>query len=216
MDEALTRRVPRRVDRHCGRLKVIESLIDLNKFSLNSGSKEVYFRGNKCINIDINPQCRPDVVADARYLPFKKEIFDQVLFTDVLEHLPKNDEPKALREIYKCLCKKGELILTTPNDRLFFTSLDPARYMMGHRHYKVSCVRSLVSSCGFSPGKIFTGGLVWAFINVLWYCFVTYPVKRMFHYSPLDAPLALRSLENREYEKISKNGYTIFLKAARV
>jgi SAM-dependent methyltransferase len=200
----------------CGRLKVIESLIDLNKFSLNSGSNEVYFTGNRWINIDVNPQCRPDVVADARHLPFRKEVFEQVLFTDVMEHLPKSDEPKALQEIYKCLRKQGELILTTPNDRLFFTSLDPARYIVGHRHHKVSDVRSLVSSCGFSPAKIFTGGRGWAFLNVLWYCLVTYPVKRVFNYPLLDAPSTLRSLENKEYEKTSKNGYTIFLKAVRV
>jgi SAM-dependent methyltransferase len=199
-----------------GRLRVIESLINLSEFSLNSGSKEARFRGSKWINIDVNHQCRPDVVADARHLPFRKGIFGQIVFTDVMEHLPRNDEPKALGEIHRCLRRQGVMVLTTPNDRLFFTSLDPARYVVGHRHYRVSEVRSLVSNSGFRPTRVFTSGRIWAFINVLWYCFVTYPVKRVFDCLRLDAPSTLQSLENKEYEEANEDGYTIFLKAIRI
>lgn len=53
-----------------------------------------------------------DVYSILPYLPFKNEVFDTVLATEVLEHVP---EPSlAFNEINRVLKKKGALILTTP------------------------------------------------------------------------------------------------------
>ncbi len=47
-------------------------------------------------------------------LPFENEVFDMILFCEVLEHLP-NDPIKALLSIKRCLKRGGHLILSTPN-----------------------------------------------------------------------------------------------------
>jgi SAM-dependent methyltransferase len=199
-------------ERYC-RLKVVESLVDIDRFCLNVGSKEVHFRNS--LNLDINVRYRPHVVADTRHLPFRSRIFEQVLFTDVIEHLPEGDELTALIEIHRVLREKGELVLTTPNRRLLFMLLDPALYVFRHRHYSLTKVREMLETCGFRCIEIFTSGFIWACANVLWYVFITYPVKRMFDYSLPYVPLTLQSFEDKEYEKAGENGYTIFIKALK-
>ena len=198
---------------HCCRLKAIESLVDYNRFCLNVGSKEAHFRNS--LSLDTDPKCRPNIVADARCLPLRSEIFEQALFTDVIEHLPKGDEIKALTEVRRVLMEKGELILTTPNKRLLFTLLDPASYLSGHRHYTLTRVRKMLETCGFRCVDIFTSGFIWACTNVIWYVFVTYPIRKIFDYRLPYAPWLLQAFENKEYEKTGGSGYTIFVKALK-
>lgn len=52
------------------------------------------------------------LLADARLLPFAPDSFDQVVLTEVLEHLPKHDGLKTIHQMEK-VAKK--VILTTPN-----------------------------------------------------------------------------------------------------
>lgn len=47
-------------------------------------------------------------------LPFENDFFDLVLFTEVIEHLPKSPV-LALREICRVIKSKGFLVVTTPN-----------------------------------------------------------------------------------------------------
>lgn len=53
-----------------------------------------------------------DVRCDARMLPFETGAFDQVLCTEVLEHVP--DPDGVLAEICRVLAAGGALVLTTP------------------------------------------------------------------------------------------------------
>ncbi len=52
---------------------------------------------------------------DARNLGYKDENFEVVTCFDVIEHLPKEDAEKMIREITRVLKKDGWLCLTTPN-----------------------------------------------------------------------------------------------------
>jgi len=63
---------------------------------------------------------RPCVISDVHRLPFKKETFDTINFTDLLEHL--EDPKSALIEISQILKPGGLLIMTTPNSHA--TTLD--------------------------------------------------------------------------------------------
>ena len=193
-------------------LKVVQGLMYKGRFSLSVGSKETRLTG---INMDIDPLVNPDMVADARFLPFKDNVFQQVLFTDVIEHLPKGDEPKALQEIHRVLCNGGELILTTPYNSAFYTFLDPARYVMTHRHYKKEFIKDLLESLGFKIETMFTAGGLWACLSNLWYCFITYPLKKILNYRLLYAPLFMQVREDQEYNIIRQNGYTIFVRAGK-
>jgi SAM-dependent methyltransferase len=53
-----------------------------------------------------------DLFADAAALPFRNEVFDTVLCTEVLEHLP--DPHRCLEELSRVLRPGGKLILSTP------------------------------------------------------------------------------------------------------
>ena len=52
------------------------------------------------------------IQADAQKLPFKPEIFDIVICSEVLEHLP--DDSIALKKMAKVLKDNGTMILTIP------------------------------------------------------------------------------------------------------
>jgi len=55
---------------------------------------------------------RPDVFADAHYIPLRSESVDNVLLLDVLEHLV--DPDKCLKEIFRVLKPGGTLTIQVP------------------------------------------------------------------------------------------------------
>ena len=63
------------------------------------------------VGFDVMPGKGIDVVGDAHALPFQDEEFEQVLCTEVLEHLHTPQE--AINEMFRVLKKDGTLILTT-------------------------------------------------------------------------------------------------------
>ncbi len=68
----------------------------------------------KCLSIDINPQRKPDIVADACDLRevFETQRFDAVFLIEVLEHV--SEPQRALAELRRVLKPGGKLILSVP------------------------------------------------------------------------------------------------------
>jgi len=112
------------------------------------------------INVDLRGN--PEVLADARYLPFRERTFSTVVFADVIEHLPRDSEIKALREIWRVLADKGRLIVSTPRrDGLWgflFLMSDPAFWILGHRHYTRQRLTRLFLDSGFEIEYFTTRG----------------------------------------------------------
>ncbi len=97
-----------------------------------------------------------------------KEKFDIVTFFDVIEHIPKNSEIKALKIINNSLEKQGILLLTTPKSN-FTNFLDPAWYF-GHRHYNENEIREFLKKSGFKTKKRYSrGGFFEIFSMFLFY-----------------------------------------------
>lgn len=70
------------------------------------------------------------VLADVQMLPFKNNVFDCILATEVLEHL---DKPQYfVDEAYRVLEEDGRLIVTVPF--MFHTHADPSDYWRPTRH----------------------------------------------------------------------------------
>jgi 2-polyprenyl-3-methyl-5-hydroxy-6-metoxy-1,4-benzoquinol methylase len=92
-------------------------------------------------------------VGNALNVPFNKSTFDVVLFLDVLEHLPKNTELTALKEINRVLKSNATLILSTPNYHPLSNAMDPAFFLIGHRHYSLHSLQQMLNSTGFSIVK---------------------------------------------------------------
>lgn len=67
------------------------------------------------IRVDLNPDVEPDVVADARDLPFEDASLDAVVCLACLEHLPEAHAGEALWEFHRVLCDNGQLIVAVPD-----------------------------------------------------------------------------------------------------
>jgi SAM-dependent methyltransferase len=90
-------------------------------------------------------------------LPFRDESFDAVCLFDVIEHLPRGGEERALREIHRILETNGKLYFSTPHASPIHTLLDPV-WFLGHRHYRRTTVRRLLTSSNFAVERLFVAG----------------------------------------------------------
>src|SRR5467141_1606007 len=95
-----------------GRLEVIRRLKLRKSLSLSVGSSTTRVA---TVSIDKFIRCEPDIVADALHLPFVSGTFDEVVFTDVIEHIPRRLERSVLNEIRRVLSIGGRLLISTPN-----------------------------------------------------------------------------------------------------
>lgn len=107
------------------------------------------------------------LVGDALELPIKDKHADIATLFDVIEHVPKNTEGKALSEVNRVLKAKGLLFLSTPNSNFFMNLLDPAFYF-GHRHYKLEKLRVLLKNNGFKILKSTVKGGFWFSFYLIW------------------------------------------------
>lgn len=94
----------------------------------------------------------------AAKLPFGEKQFDTVICWETIEHLPKGDEGAMLKEIYRVLKPNGRFYLSTQNNNFWSTILDPAWWLIGHRHYSKAKIRRFVETQGFEVEKIYTKG----------------------------------------------------------
>jgi len=90
-------------------------------------------------------------------LPFRDGSFDAVSLFDVIEHLPKGTEEKALLEIWRVLEPAGKLYFSTPHASPIHAPMDPV-WSLGHRHYRRSTIRRLLHSAGFTVNRMFVAG----------------------------------------------------------
>jgi SAM-dependent methyltransferase len=140
-------------------------------------------------------------------LMFKENYFDIVVFFDVIEHIPKGTEEKAISEIKKVLKKGGVLFLSTPNKNFFSCLLDPAWYF-GHRHYKIGYLISLLKNHGFKVEKYEIKGGFAEQISMIMLYFFKYVFKRESFLKPVTD-----FFRNKEYLSKKTGFVTTFIKA---
>lgn len=107
------------------------------------------------------------LVGDALKLPVKDNLADMVTFFDVIEHVPKNTEKKALAEIKRVLKPKGLLFLSTPNSTPMMNMSDLA-YVFGHRHYRSKNLVKMLKDSGFKVLRSKIRGGYWFSIYLIW------------------------------------------------
>ncbi len=148
-----------------------------NILEIGIGNKTVsdYLKklGFETVTCDFDKSLKPDVVGNVMKLPFKKNSFDLVLCAEVLEHLPFEKFPKALREIKRV--SRHSVVITLPHfsiTNLYFAlkiipfiprkeimvKVDfPIKHVFSAEHYweigkksfSVSKVRAKIKNCGF-------------------------------------------------------------------
>lgn len=177
-------------------------------YALNLGSKETEWGD---VRVDLNERGRPTIIADSRALPLKDSTFDGCIFADVLEHIPSGHEVKVLMEIARVLRPHGWLLTTTPNDRFWFRVLDPAWWVVSHRHYSRDELLRLLRTTGFESDLVGTiGDPLYEIISLLlMYC--AYPIKRITgRYPPLPGQAEADQL------RADESGYIHFVIARHV
>jgi len=73
------------------------------------------------------------IVGDATNLPFPNKVFDKVLASEVIEHIP--DYTKAILEMIRVVKRRGSIVITTPNRHSFY-GFD--RYIIFEKFFKKS------------------------------------------------------------------------------
>jgi len=85
-------------------------------------------QGIKITTVDIDEKLRPDIVGNVLNLPFSDNLFDVILCTEVLEHLPFDKFEAALREL-KRVSRKYVIL------RLAIKLAFPIKHRFDGEHY---------------------------------------------------------------------------------
>jgi len=122
-------------------------------------------KGHDVLGIDISQKAISECLNSKKVLGLKnlrfqqidfpnnypKEKFDEVLFTEVIEHL--EDDKKALNAIYRVLRPNGLMILSTPSNKAPLYQLGLVEEFdrkVGHlRRYELNQLKNLVVDAGF-------------------------------------------------------------------
>lgn len=107
------------------------------------------------------------VVGTGLKIPFNDSFFDTIVSWEVLEHIPKNTEQKFFEECFRVLKPGGVLYLSTQFRNLFSTTLDPAWWLIGHRHYSTNSLKRFAENCGFYVNLLETHGGWWEIFHIL-------------------------------------------------
>ena len=143
-----------------GRLNVVRAFLK-GKYGVNLGSGLIRFE-NK-INVDFTKEkADPDILWDLNVFPypFKDCVFEEVVFTEVMEHLNAGTEVRALREIERMLKPGGLLVMSVPNDNFVSKLLDPVYWSKGHRHYSEKQMRELFKQTNLKIKHVFSSGTI--------------------------------------------------------
>jgi len=86
------------------------------------------------------------MVADGMHLPFKSNVFDQIICSEVLEHLI--DDRLALEEMSRVMKLSSQLILTFPHRKVYFAYDD--RFVNHLRRYELIEMTDRLKAVGLS------------------------------------------------------------------
>ena len=107
------------------------------------------------------------VVADAAALPFRDEVFDSLICSEVLEHIPDNN--LALSETYRVLqSANGNILITVPFRQRLSQVMCPYCHKLftvnGHIHsYDKEKIKQIMHEAGFNVVKILGFGSILSF-----------------------------------------------------
>ncbi len=112
-------------------------------------------------------------------LPFANNTFDAACLFDVIEHLPRGTEEKALRDVWRVLKPSGKLYFSTPHADPIHTPLDPV-WALGHRHYRRASIERLMHSVGFRVDRMFVAGGVVECLDHIRLLFYKHALRRTY------------------------------------
>lgn len=171
------------------------------KFALENGCKEITgLEYDSALLSEAKTQISDRrarfIQGSALNLPFPDETFDMVTLFDVIEHIPKNTEQKALAEIRRVLKNGGEFYLSTPNKSFIANLFDPAWYF-GHRHYSLKQLKNLCQKENIAVKNSYYGGGWWDIIYMTLLYFFKWVLRK-------EAPFKVFFDKKRDEEYLTK------------
>ena len=94
-------------------------------------------------------------------IPFADNSFDTVVSWEVIEHIPRKTEDLMFREIKRVLKPGGVFYMSTPYRSFLSTVMDPAWWLVGHRHYREKDLIEIGKNAGFSCMDSRLRGGIW-------------------------------------------------------
>ena len=148
------------------------------------------------------------VRASAINLPFEPQSFDAVSMWDVLEHLPVNSEDDCFSQVNRLISKDGLVLISVPNSHFLSRILDPAYFVIGHRHYSYFGIQKFMQKTGFEiHAAEYRGGIVEALsVILLYFC-------KLFLNIEIPFKSAIEYLRDKEYQ--NKGFETLFIEAIK-
>jgi ubiquinone/menaquinone biosynthesis C-methylase UbiE len=135
-------------------------------------------------------------VAGALKLPFPDASFDTVVSWEVIEHIPKHTENEMFAEARRVLKPGGVLFLSTPHRSVWSNTLDPAWWLIGHRHYTPRTLETIARANGFRVEECQIRGGWWTVLGAL----DMYIAKWLFRRGPFYRELFVRK-SDAEFER---------------
>jgi ubiquinone/menaquinone biosynthesis C-methylase UbiE len=106
-------------------------------------------------------------IGSALDIPYPDNYFDNIVSWEVIEHIPKNTEDKMFKEVGRVLKPGGSFYLSTPYKQVLSNILDPAWWLIGHRHYSKKQLKTYGEYVNFKIEKIKTAGGIWSLLSII-------------------------------------------------
>lgn len=149
-------------------------------------------------------------IGSAIDIPYRDSSFNTVVCWEVIEHIPKNTEMKMFKEVNRILKKGGVFYLSTPYAHPVSKSLDPAWWLIGHRHYSKKMLSAFGKKNGFKVDEVRVIGGWWRIASALNMYFSKWVLRRK--------PVFQKFFDHMDNKEIGmKNGYSnIFVRYVKL
>ena len=149
-------------------------------------------------------------VGSAINIPFNSNSFDTVVSWEVIEHIPQNTEDKMFKEVERVLKPGGTFYLSTPHKNFLSCVLDPAWWLIGHRHYSIDQLEKFGMDNDLKLVTYEIKGGIWSLIRMI----NLYIAKWIFH-RDIFFKEVFTDKTNQEYQGDKTGLFNIFVKYVR-
>ena len=151
-------------------------------------------------------------IGSAIDIPAENESLDTVVAWEVIEHIPLNTEEKMFSEVSRVLKKNGTFYLSTPYHNFISNVLDPAWWLIGHRHYTLKQLENFSTKYGFKVDDYWILGDFWLSLDMLNMYIAKWIFRRRKFF-----PLFFNNKIDALYSNLTKHGYVnIFVRFKKI
>lgn len=146
-------------------------------------------------------------IGSAIKIPYDDQSFETVVAWEVIEHIPENTEEKMFEEVSRVLKPGGHFYLSTPYNQFLSNILDPAWWLIKHRHYTKNQLTAFGNNHGFEVKQIEVKGRIWSLLSVINMYIAKWVFRRKGFFFEF-----FRKKDDIEYQSMDQGYFNIFVK----